>query len=380
MQVREGDKYLSLADSNRLRQIPLWPLRGIIRDRHGAILAENAPRFQATVLPRDVPLNPSERETIVGEASRLLGKSYVDVNALVTATSTHPDDVTVLSDAVPYAQAIKYAVALPHLPGFHLEAHPMRHYPWSDQITSLSHVLGYVGKLSPQEYEAHKTNGYRRADEIGKTGLERSYETALRGKPGSRLNEVDARGRIKGFAGEQIPLDGQDLTLTLDIALQKEAEDALKQQIERAKAARGSVVVTDPRDGAVLALVSWPSFNNNDFAGSVSSTVYHIVKNRRGLCFTRHCRACLLGSTIQNCLFTCCLGRRVNTDTSVASSGGSVSVSAFFPDWKAVVMGSKVTEGNCLVQNDVLLLHRRGYGDFRGLGVDQLRIMANNSD
>ncbi len=376
MQVREGDKYLSLADSNRLRQIPLWPLRGIIRDRHGAILAENAPRFQATVLPRDVPLNPSERETIVGEASRLLGKSYVDVNALVTATSTHPDDVTVLSDAVPYAQAIKYAVALPHLPGFHLEAHPMRHYPWSDQITSLSHVLGYVGKLSPQEYEAHKTNGYRRADEIGKTGLERSYETALRGKPGSRLNEVDARGRIKGFAGEQIPLDGQDLTLTLDIALQKEAEDALKQQIERAKAARGSVVVTDPRDGAVLALVSWPSFNNNDFAGSVSSTVYQaLVKNPERPLFPRAIAGAYpSGSTIKIVYSLAALAEGViNTDTSVASSGGIRVGQWFFPDWKAGGHGvTNVRKAIAWSVNTFYYYIGGGYGDFRGLGVDRL--------
>ena len=195
MQVGQGDKYLSLADSNRLRQIPLWPLRGIIHDRHGAILAENAPRFQVTVLPRDVPSDPGEREAIVGEASRLLGKSYTEVRAIISTTST-PDETVILSDSVPYAQAIRFAVALPHLLGFHLEARPMRHYPWSEEIESLSHVIGYVGKLSQQEYETNKDQGYRRADEIGKTGLERSYETVLRGKLGSRLNEVDARGRV----------------------------------------------------------------------------------------------------------------------------------------------------------------------------------------
>lgn len=376
MQVGQGAKYLSLADSNRLRQIPLWPLRGIIHDRNGAILAENAPRFQATVLPRDVPFDPSERETMVGEVSRLLGKSYAEINALVSVTSTRADEIIILSDAVPYAQAINYAVALPRLPGFHLEAHPMRHYPWSQEIESLSHVLGYVGKLSPQEYERTKNEGYRRADEIGKTGLERSYETALRGTIGSRMNEVDARGRIKGFAGELIPVDGQDLTLSLDVTLQKEAEIALREQIIRAKAARGSVVATDPRDGSVLALVSWPAYDNNNFAGTVSSTVYQaLLENPNHPLFPRAIAGAYpSGSTIKIVYSLAALVEKIITpDTAILSNGGIRVGQWFFPDWKAGGHGTtNVRKAIAWSVNTFYYYIGGGYGEFRGLGVDRL--------
>jgi penicillin-binding protein 2 len=376
MQVLQGEKYLSLADSNRLRQIPLWPLRGIIHDRGGAILAENAPRFQATAIPADVPKDPEQRERVIGEASRLLGKSYAEVTALIDATTTHPDDVTILSDSVPYAQALRYDVALPHLTGFHLEAHPMRHYPWSDQIESLSHILGYVGKLSPGEYDVNKNRGYRRADEIGKTGLERSYEAQLRGTLGSRLNEVDARGRVNGFAGEEAPINGQDLTLALDVNLQKAAETALREQIDRAKAKRGSVVVTDPRDGSVLALVSWPAYNNNYFAGTVSSTVYQaLIENPDRPLFPRAIAGAYpSGSTIKIVYSLAALAEGIITPATTVLSNGGIRVGQwFFPDWKGGGHGvTDVRKAIAWSVNTFYYYIGGGYGDFRGLGVDRL--------
>lgn len=376
MQIGEGDMYTILAESNRLRTISLWPLRGIIHDRTGAILAENAPRFQATVIPRFVPLDPEERERVVGEASRLLGKSYADLLAIVSVTSTAQDEEVIIADSVPYTQAIAYDITLPRLPGFHLQAHPMRHYPWSDRVQSLSHVLGYVGRLSPEEYGAKKTQGYRRADEIGKTGVERSYETELRGTLGSRMNEVDARGSVKGFAGELSPQNGEDLKLTLDVHLQEAAELALLTQIERAKAKRGSVVATDPRDGSVLALVSWPSYSNNDFAGTVSSTVYQaLVQDPERPLFPRAIAGAYpSGSTIKIAISLAALTEKIITpDTTVVSSGGVRLGAWFFPDWKAG--GHGVTNVRKAIANSVNTFYYYiggGLGSFQGLGVDRL--------
>ncbi|MBP7133938.1 penicillin-binding protein 2 [Patescibacteria group bacterium] len=376
MQVVNSEQYVSLADNNRLRLTPLWPLRGIVRDRKGIILAENAPRFQATALPRDIPLDPETRQSMIGEAARLLGRTYGEMNALLPMTSTTPDDSVIIAGDVPYNQAILYAVALPHLTGFHLEAHPMRHYPWSTQIESLSHVLGYVGRLSPEEYEDRRGKGYLRADEIGKTGIERSYEEELRGKIGSRMNEVDARGAVKGFAGEQVPIDGQDLTLSIDVQLQELAETALKTQIERAKAKRGSVVVTDPRDGSVLALVSWPAFDNNNFAGSVSSTMYQaLVRDPDQPLFPRAIAGAYpSGSTVKIAVSLAALAERVITaDTSVLSVGGIHVGQWFFPDWKPGGHGvTNVRKAIAMSVNTFYYYIGGGYGDFQGLGIDRL--------
>lgn len=376
MQVVNSEQYVSLADNNRLRLTPLWPLRGIVRDRKGIILAENAPRFQATALPRDIPLDPETRQSMIGEAARLLGRTYGEMNALLPVTSTTPDDSVIIAGDVPYNQAILYAVALPHLTGFHLEAHPMRHYPWSTQIESLSHVLGYVGRLSPEEYEDRRGKGYLRADEIGKTGIERSYEEELRGKIGSRMNEVDARGAVKGFAGEQVPIDGQDLTLSIDVQLQELAETALKTQIERAKAKRGSVVVTDPRDGSVLALVSWPAFDNNNFAGSVSSTMYQaLVRDPDQPLFPRAIAGAYpSGSTVKIAVSLAALAEHVITaDTSVLSVGGIHVGQWFFPDWKPGGHGvTNVRKAIAMSVNTFYYYIGGGYGDFQGLGIDRL--------
>lgn len=376
MQIVNEPHYTQLADANRLRTTPLWPLRGIIRDRQGKILAENTSRFQVTLLPRDLPIESDQRELILGMAARLVGKSLQDLRVLADVKGSAKDEIAVVTDNVPYSQAMQVAVAIPELPGFRLEARPIRHYPWSSSVQSLSHLLGYVGRLSQDEYDEPGRTGYRKADEIGKTGLERSYETQLRGKLGERLDEVDSRGRIKSFVGQEAPLDGQDLSLTLDLELQTLSEQALKQGMEAAKTGRGSVVALDPRDGSVLALVSLPAYDNNLFAGSVSSTVYQaLLENKDRPLFARAISGVYpSGSTVKIAVSVAALTEHIITPATIINSVGGIQVGQwFFPDWKAGGHGATNVRKAIAWSVNTFYYHvGGGYGSFQGMGVDKL--------
>lgn len=376
MQVGQATTYAALAENNRLRSTPLWPLRGVIRDRMGVILAENTPRFQVIFTPREGPRSTIDQETAFGEAARTLGIPYTTLLGHASVVGAAQDEPVIVADKVPYAQAMRFATILPHLPGFQLVTHPIRRYPQSGAVESLSHVLGYVGRLSPEEYAKQASNGYLRADEIGKSGLERSYEAPLRGALGVRKDEVDARGRINAFVGENLPKNGQDLTLSLDVALQGEAERLLKEQMEKAKTTRGAVIALDPRDGSVLALVSMPAFDNNDFAGSVSSTVYQrLVTDPAQPLFARATSGSYpSGSTVKIVMSLAALAEGVITPTTQVLSNGGIHVGQwFFPDWKAGGHGlTNVRKAIAWSVNTFYYYIGGGYGSFQGLGVDRI--------
>jgi penicillin-binding protein 2 len=348
----------------------------VIHDRQGVILAENAPRFQVTFLPREAPRGAIERETALGEAGRVLGLPYATLQVYASATGTAQDTPVVVIDKIPYAQAMRFATALPHLPGFRLEVHPIRHYPQSTSVTSLSHVLGYVGRLSPEEYESRADQGYRHTDEIGKTGIERWYEEILRGKLGERMDEVDARGKTSAFVGEHAAENGEDLTLSLDVALQAEAQNALQAELTKAKVTRGAAIAMDPRDGSILALVSLPAFDNNDFAGSVSSTVYQrLTTDPAQPLFARAVSGAYpSGSTVKMVMSAAALAEGIITPETVVLSTGGIRVGQwFFPDWKAGGHGvTNVRRALAWSVNTFYYYIGGGYAGFQGLGVDRI--------
>lgn len=376
MQIAQGADYQSKAEANRLREQSILPRRGIIRDRMGRVLADNIPRFQVTLTPLELPRTQEESDAILGRAARILGLSIIDLQALANTTSTARDETYAVAEQVGYEQAMAMAIALPELPGFDLQVAARRRYPFSTEIQSLSHVLGYVGKLSPVELEQGRTNGYVRADEIGKTGLERSHEAELRGVKGSRTSEVDARGRIKALVGEREPVDGADLRLSLDIELQRVAEQALRDQLALAKVSRGAVVAMDPRDGSVLALVSWPAYDDNQFSGGVSSTVYKaLIENENQPLFPRAWAGTYpSGSTVKIVVAAAALAEKVVTPGTTILSVGGIRVGPwFFPDWKAGGHGVvNVKSAIAWSVNTFFYTVGGGYESLVGLGVDRL--------
>jgi len=376
MQIAQGKEYQARAEANRLREQTILPKRGIIRDRQGRVLADNIPRFQVTLTPVELPHVPEDVDAALGRASRILGLSISDLQELASATGTRRDETYAIAEQVPYDRAMAIAIALPELPGFDLQVAARRRYPFSTEIESLSHILGYVGKLSPEELKEGKADGYVRADEIGKTGLERTYESALRGTKGSRTSEVDAKGRIKALVGEHIPVDGADVRLSLDIDLQRATEQALRDQLELAKVSRGAAIAMDPRDGSILALVSWPAYDDNQFSGGVSSTIYKsLIENTDQPLFPRAWAGTYpSGSTVKIVVAAAALAEKVITPaTTILSSGGIRVGPWFFPDWKAGGHGLVNVRGAIAWSvNTFFYTIGGGYESLVGLGVDRL--------
>jgi penicillin-binding protein 2 len=386
MQVVQGAQYRARSDENRFRVEVLPARRGVIRDRNGVILAQNIPAFDVRIRWSDLPLqldNVTQRsecldkckETIASVAG-LIGTTPEGINAALYATGTSPDEWIDVARDVPYERALALEVKLPQFSGVSLITDAKRTYPLSATTTSLSHVLGYVGQISPVEYDARKDQGYRRTDEIGKTGVERSDEVAIRGTPGVRRTEVDAMGRPKAMVEQKMPTDGADVSLTIDANLQAVAEASLKKQLERAKATRGSVIAMDPTDGSILALVSWPAYNNNDFSGTVSSTVYKaLLDDPDKPLFTRAISGQFpSGSTIKPLISTAALAEGVITPHTTVNSVGGIHVGPwFFPDWKAGGHGlTDVRRALAWSVNSFYYYVGGGYDTFHGLGVAKL--------
>lgn len=383
LQVANGSTYRVLADSNRFRTEIVPARRGVIRDVNGTIIAENVPSFDLRVRWSDLPADEGERQEAVFWISQIVGVTEGDVLEILHPAGMDSEEaeeranewMTVAKD-IPYEKAIAAHVRLPEFSGVMLVTSAKRRYPFSANIPSLSHILGYVGPLAMGDYERYRELGYRRNDEIGRAGIERAYENRIRGTAGERRVEVDAFGRPCATLEEQPSIDGQDVTLSIDLGLQGAAERALKGGLERAKVSRGSVVVMDVETGAIRAVVSWPAYDNNAFAGHVSSTVYaSLLADEDHPLFPRAWSGQFpSGSVIKPLISVAALQEGVITPQTTVISTGGISVGPwFFPDWLAGGHGAtNVRRAISMSVNTFFYYIGGGYGDFRGLGVDRL--------
>jgi penicillin-binding protein 2 len=268
LQVLQHAHYVELSQGNRARIEPLPPNRGILYDRAGRVLAENTPAYQLELV--------RERAGDLDQVLARLGRFGL----------LEPDDVArvrqlVLSrrsfEAVPILlqlddeEVARYAVHRHELPGVFLETRMARHYPYGPVG---AHALGYVGTISEEDLERVDRERYFGTGVIGKTGVERAYEDELLGTGGYREVLVNAEGRpVEGLARAEDELEdrdpqaGRDLRLTIDIELQRIAEQAFAGR-------RGGVVAIDPNNGDVLVFASLPTFDPNGFARGISRSEY----------------------------------------------------------------------------------------------------------
>jgi penicillin-binding protein 2 len=375
MQIMHGAEYRERADRNRLRQEVVLPRRGIIRDRSGNILAENVPSFDVRLIERQLPSEKTERDELLGRIGRTLGMRVGEIEGLM-ASSTDPDDSLVIKRDVPYDRAIAMKIVASSAAGIDVAVGSKRRYPYSAETTSLSHVLGYVSGITRDELERRRAEGYRQIDLLGKTGIESTYESILRGKTGERLYEVDSRHQVTALVGETPSVDGSDVTLSIDLRLQRAAEAALRAEMTKAGVARGAVVAMDPRDGSILAIASLPAYDNNLFSGTVSSTAYaELISNPDHPLLPRAWAGTYpSGSTAKPMLSIAALAEGIITPkTTVLSTGGLHVGPWFFPDWKAGGHGLvNVRSAIAWSVNTFFYYIGGGYDRFVGLGVDKI--------
>lgn len=381
MQVVKGSEYRALAESNRIRSQVILPKRGLIYDRNGQILAENIPSFDVRAVDRLLPQDAAARAEVLAKLGQTLNLQIADMERII-ASSTDPDESVVLKRDVPYDRAIAVKILAAQEAGIEVAVGSKRRYVNSPQFMSLSHILGYVGAITVEELVEKRAEGYRQIDTIGKTGVEDSYESILRGQPGERLYEVDARRHITAVVGEKEAVDGRDLMLTIDADLQQAAETALRKEMEKDDLKRGVVIAINPQNGEILTAVSWPAYDNNLFSGTVSSSAYlALLDNPDNPLLPRAWSGIYpSGSTAKPVIATAALAEGVITPQTTVHSVGGLQVGPwFFPDWKAGGHGAvNVRSAIAWSVNTFFYYIGGGYNNFVGLGVDRLTKWMRN--
>ena len=259
LQVVRGDYFSERAENQRIRLIPIPAPRGAIFDRNGKILVDSRPTFNV-VLSNEPIKGIDVNERVEEYANGLsLEPSYVK-ERLVAIKKQNDFETLVLKDNASMQDIAWVESHLLEFPELRVELQPQRFYPLG---TSLAHVLGYVGEISPKQLESdeYKEKGFRPGDIIGKGGLEQYYDEYLRGKPGYRKVIVDSRGRVQSEIGVVPAQAGQDMVSTIDLDLQLAAELKLAESASK----RGTIIAMDPNNGEILAMASLPSFDPNVF-------------------------------------------------------------------------------------------------------------------
>jgi penicillin-binding protein 2 len=291
VQVVEGTNYAAAARANQVRHIPVAAPRGRIYDRNGVLLVRSRPSYVCAMIPSDVK-DPEATIRALSQVlalpettlwKRLLHHRGVDYKDFDELAVSEPYGPVILASELTSAQMARLAESQDELPGIDLEAQPVRDYPYRRMG---SHVFGYVGLITEEEYKQRKGNGYTPNDVVGKDGLEAQYDAFLRGKPGGERIEVNAQGQMMRRLGPDEPVPGDSLILTLDWRLQRLAETALSDQLAAVGKARGhdvagAVVILDPRNGGVLALASYPNVDPNDFTNGIRASTYARYLNDR---------------------------------------------------------------------------------------------------
>ena len=262
LQVARHDDYQARAENNRIREIPIPAPRGAILDRFERVLVDSASAFNVVVTPEDI----TDREDTLNALSQNLDVDRVEVLAeLNNPLRAKSQPVLVKQNASAADLAWVGSHELEH-PEISIEEQPQRIYKYGKMA---AHLLGYIGQVNPKQLElpAFRDSGYKAGDIIGQGGIEAVYDKVLRGKDGMRRVIVDSRGVPKAELQRIEPVKGQDVITTIDLDLQKLAEDLFNSKNET-----GALVALNPQNGEILAMVSVPSFDPNVFARNVVST------------------------------------------------------------------------------------------------------------
>ncbi|MFH1292111.1 MAG: penicillin-binding protein 2 [bacterium] len=388
LQIIKGDHYRALAESNRVRIKPIISERGIIYDKNKIELTQNIPNFSLILVPQDLPSSKTlegklQRKKIIKKIVEIAELDEKKIEELLDKYGDYSLNSLIIKEDLDYEVALRTYLASDDIPGISILKGSKRKYLMNEQINSatsslsLSHILGYLGKLNEQEYNEFKDQGYLMFDNTGKTGLEKIYQSELRGYYGSKKNEVDANGREKNIISEINPVAGKNLILTLDIQAQIKMEELLKKALKKYEKKKAIGIAMDPRDGSILAMVSWPSFNNNDFSGGISQKEYEkYINNPDQPLFNRAISGTYpSGSIIKTVMVVAALQERIiNYNTSFFSKGGLQVDRWFFPDWLQGGHGlTNATRAIAWSVNTFFYYIGGGYGDFDGLGVEKIK-------
>jgi len=388
LQILKGDYYYSMAEGNRIRIERIEAKRGVIYDRNFKPLVRNKANFLLYLVPADLPDDEKEMENIISKISGILEDITSDeIKEELNKVNKHSLEAYLplfIVDDIEYEKAMKIYLESSSWPGVILSNKTRREYLYvegsekaEDKKTSLtlSHILGYTSKINSQELQEFGDE-YLPIDYIGKMGVEYFWENELKGQGGKKQIEVDALGKEKKIIGEEAVEDGHNLILSLDIEQQIKLEEILKKNLEKDNLTRGVAIAMDPRNGEILAMVSLPSYNDNDFASGISQDKYaELMNDPDNPLFNRAISGEYpSGSTIKPIWAVAALEEGVISENTTFLSVGGIRIGEwFFPDWRAGGHG-RTDVRKAIADSVNTFFYYIGGGDenFQGLGVDRL--------
>jgi penicillin-binding protein 2 len=418
LQIVSSQDFQQRADRNRFRLVPVDAPRGIVYDRAGRLLVRNVPSFVVSVIPSALPAEGSEeRGAVVRRLSELL-----DVPATAEAASADGSVTSEAGDealaemeppktieqmiaeritgehAVSPHQPVRIATNVErdvafvleeerlHLPGVVVEAQPVRQYL---DGPLMAHILGYMGRIPEERAEQYledTTYLYQPDDMVGLAGIEATQESLLRGQKGQKHVEVDAYEREVAVISQQEAVQGYNLKLTIDLELQRVTEQALWEWMQKAGSEVGVAIAMDPRDGAVLAMVTLPNFDNNLFSGGISFEDYERLSSDKRRPLVNHAVSGQYppGSTFKLVPATGALEEGVITEATRLNCSGvlylpnrfapnDASLAQPFYCWRSGGHGSLNVVGGIANSCNIFFYQLTGgYGSFEGLGIKAL--------
>ncbi|MGC9467279.1 MAG: penicillin-binding protein 2 [Anaerolineae bacterium] len=428
LQFLEGGSWRARAEQQQTRLITVSPPRGVIYDRNGEILVRNVPAYNVTVTPGELPEDEGRRREVLMRLAQLLedaeystseGLDRPEYRTEINAVGRvyfppfgkvpEPGLVEMVEEVehlVPFAPIVvsenvdrDLALLIAQegsatMPGVGIEVISRRRYTYGEL---LSQVLGFLGPIPAERVEEYEQKGYNPSvDRIGYAGVEAQLEESMRGIPGRRLVEKDVLDQELGVLSETAPIPGDNVYLTIDTQLQDIAEEALRQGLAEVGSSRGAVVLLDPRDGQVLAMVSLPTYDNNMFSRRLDEDEYERLLNDPHRPFINHVIADQVppGSIFKIVPATAALQEGViNRFTTINGPGRILLPNKFAPDdpslaqpfycWIYLQEGhghGPMNVVDALAQSCDIFFYEVGGGfedtNFEGLGVDRLAAYA----
>lgn len=270
LQIRLYQDYQTRSEGNRIKVVPIAPNRGLLYDRNGILLAENTPVFSLELIPEQIS---NMQQTLDDLATLITITEEEQQSFLKDVRQQRRFNSIALKEQLNDREVAILAANQHRFPGVTIEARLSRNYPFKDLFT---HAIGYIGKINTNDLrrldQQELLPNYAATRQIGKIGLERFYENRLHGTMGYQEIEVNNRGRLIRVLRSVPAVSGENITLSIDVGLQLTAQQILKSQ-------RGAIVAMDPRDGAILAFYSNPSYDPNLFVHGISSRDFNYLNN-----------------------------------------------------------------------------------------------------
>lgn len=338
IQISGSMPYTALAAATRTVQEPLPSTRGVIYDRNGNPLVSNTASYSVKIRPADLP--ESRRAEVVNTLATLVGADPAEINVAIDSNpGSRYDLVRVAQDVDPEVAGF-IAESATDLPGVQVVVETRRDYELGPLF---SQVLGYTGPISGTELPTLSGDGYMPDDMLGRAGVEAEYESVLRGQYGVQTVERDAAGReVQVLRTDQAPVAGSSLKLTLDTREQQLAEKAMRWGMKAAGLKRGVVIVMNPQNGQILALVSLPTYDDNVFSQGISNQQYQALLNDPQKPLVNHAISDQYppGSTYKLVAGTGVLADGKITASTRIRTYGSITLGGFrFKDWNGKGFG-----------------------------------------